>query len=73
MKYQRFSPFRYNFNELTDAMIDPVINHYYFGKMQHEKKCKKQVIQWLKYANMTGYYKNLKLKYPNPFECEKMI
>lgn len=73
MKYQRFSPFRYNFNELTVAMIDPVINHYYFGKMQYEKKCKKQVIQWLKYANMTGNYENLKLKYPSPFECEKIL
>ena len=73
LKYQRFSPFRYNFNEFTDAMIDPVINHYYFGKIQNEKKCKKQVLQWLKYAKMTGSYENLKLKYPNPFECEKML
>ena len=73
LKYQRFSPHKYEYNEFMDAMLDPVINHYYFGKMQDEKSCVKPVLQWLKYVNLTGKYKNLKLKYPNPFGCEKFF
>ena len=33
-KSQRFSNYKYTFDEFVDAMRDPVINHYYFGKMQ---------------------------------------
>ena len=73
MKYQQFSPYKYKFTEFIEAMIDPVINHYYFGKMQYEKTCSKQVLQWLKYAKLSGKYNNLKLKYPNPFKCEKYL
>ena len=70
---QRFSPHKYEFYELIDAMIDPVVSHYYIGKLQHEKACIKPVIQWLKYAKLTGKYELLKKKYPNPFECEKYL
>ena len=34
LTYQRFSNYKYTFDEFVDAMRDPVINHYYFGKMQ---------------------------------------
>ena len=51
-------------------MIDPVISHYYFSKMQHEKRCTVPVFQWLKYVNLTGKYENIKKKYPDPFRCE---
>ena len=71
LKNQRFSPYKYEYNEFIDAMIDPVISHYYFGKMQEEKNCIKPLLQWLKYVNLTGRYESLKLKYPKPFECEK--
>ena len=70
---QRFSPHKYIFDEFVDAMIDPVINHYYIGKMQHSKRCNKQLFQWLKYVNLTGKYHEIKAKYPDPFECEKVF
>ena len=71
MKNQRFSPYRYEYNEFIDALLDPVISHYYIGKMQDEQRCIKPLLQWLKYANLTGRYRILKLKYPDPFKCEK--
>ena len=73
LKFQRFSPYRYEYNEFIDAMVDPVISHYYIGKMQEEIKCIKPVLQWIKYANLSGKYRNIKLKYPNPFACEKYL
>ena len=73
LKYQRFSPHKYEYNEFIDALVDPVINHYYFGKMQHEKRCTKPVLQWIQYVKLTGKYENLKLKYPDPFKCEKIF
>ena len=71
LKYQKFSPHKYEFDEMVDAMIDPVVNHYYIGKMQEIKRCNKQLLQWLKYVNLTGRYHEIKEKYPVPFECEK--
>ena len=71
MKYQKFSPHKYEYKEYLDAMLDPVISHYYFGKMQNEIRCINPVLQWLQYAKLTGKYENLKLKYPAPFNCEK--
>ena len=71
LKNQRFSPYKYEYNEFIDALLDPVISHYYIGKMQEEKGCIKPLLQWLKYVNLTGRYRILKLKYPDPFECEK--
>ena len=73
LQSQRFSPYKYELNELVDAMIDPVINHYYAGKMQYKKNCSKQVKQWLEYVNLTGKYESIKLKYPAPFRCEKIF
>ena len=37
------------------------------------KRCNKQVLQWLKYVNLTGKYEKLKTKYPTPFQCEKIF
>ena len=73
LKYQKFSPHKYEYNEFIDAMLDPVVSHYYIGKMQNEKSCIKPLFQWLKYVNLTGRYEILKLKYPKPFKCEKFI
>ena len=41
--------------------------------MQHEKRCTKPVLQWIQYVKLTGKYENLKLKYPDPFKCEKIF
>ena len=73
LKFQRFTPYKYELSEFINAMLDPVISHYYIGKMQKEKNCIKPVYQWLLYVNLTGKYENLKLKYPNPFKCEKIF
>ena len=73
LKNQRFSPHKYEYNEFIDAMLDPVISHYYIGKMQKEKGCIKPLLQWLKYVHLTGRYNILKLKYPIPFKCEKIF
>lgn len=73
LKFQRFSPYKYEYNEMIDALLDPVISHYYIGKLHKERACINPVLQWLKYAKLTGEYKNLKLKYPNPFECENFL
>ena len=71
MKIQRFSPYKYRVDELLDAMIDPVIYHFYMDKIQYKSKCNKFVLQWLQYAKITGMYNNLKKIYPKPFKCEK--
>ena len=70
---QKFSPYKYEYEEFIDALLDPVISHYYIGKMQDEKKCIRPLLQWLKYVNLTGQYEKLKKKYPNPFKCEKFF
>jgi lipopolysaccharide biosynthesis glycosyltransferase len=72
-KIQRFSPYKYELHEFIDAMLDPVISHYYIGKMQEEKRCIKPVLQWLKFVKLTGKYESLKKKFPHPFKCENLI
>lgn len=70
-RIQRFSPHKYSFDELVDAMTDPVVQHFYLEKIQHLERCNKYVLQWLKYVNLTGKYHQLKQKYKEPFTCEK--
>ena len=67
---QQYSPYKYTLDEILDAISDPVIQHFYKGKIEEKDVCDKYVIQWLKYAKLTGQYINLKLKYPKPFRCE---
>ena len=74
MNYQQFSPFKYSSDEILNAMSDPVIHHFYIGKMHKEdNNCNKFVFQWSKYSNLTGQFNNLKLNYPKPFHCEKFL
>ena len=73
MDFQKLSPYKYTFDEIFDAISDPVIQHFYHGKLDGEYKCHKYVKQWLKYAKLTGVYNFLKLNYPNPFQCEKIF
>lgn len=73
LRVQRFSPHKYTIDEIIDAMTDPVVHHFYIGKIQHIKRCNKFALEWLKYAKLTGKYEKLKLKFPNPFKCEKIF
>ena len=73
MDFQKFSPHKYTFDEILKAISDPVIYHFYIGKIQNQRKCHKFLIQWIKYAKLTGRYKFLKMKYSKPFECEIFI
>ena len=73
LENQKFSPYKYTYDEILEAISDPVIQHFYPNKIKDESKCNKFVIQWLKYAKLSGKYENLKLKYPQPFNCEKYI
>ena len=69
-RIQRFSPYKYDINEIFDAMYDPVIYQFYMDKIQNKTECDKFVLQWITYTHLTGTHKNLKLKYPSPFQCE---
>ena len=73
LENQKSSPYKYTLGEIFDAISDPVILHFYPNKLKDENKCNKFVIQWLKYAKLSGKYEILKLKYPQPFNSEKFI
>ena len=51
-------------------MYDPVVHHFYMDKIQNKTTCDKFVLQWIRYAKLTGMHQSLKQKYPNPFSCE---
>lgn len=72
IRVQKYTPYKYRIDELFDAINDPVIHHFYFDKIQNESKCNRFVFQWIKYAQLTGVYSNLKIKFPKPFKCEKI-
>ena len=67
---QRLSPYKYTFDEIIDAILDPTILHFSTGKIQFQNKCNIYVNQWINYARITGKYQILKTKYPKPFQCE---
>jgi lipopolysaccharide biosynthesis glycosyltransferase len=70
LRIQRFSKYKYNIDEIFDAMNDPVVYHLYIRKIHNITKCDKIIKMWLTYAKLAGVYKNLKSKYPKPFKCE---
>ena len=65
---QKFSPFKYTREEIYEAALDPVIVHLYQDKIQSGLANKEYTLTWLKYVNLTGYYKDIKIRYPIPFE-----
>lgn len=72
IKHQKYSPYKYNIEEILDAAYNPFINHFYHNKIQLGRmKCSSSTMQWIKYAKLTGLYKEIKSKYPIPFRCEK--
>ena len=68
---QKYSPYKYTREEIYDAISDPVILHFYKGKLEKKSECNKYVMQWIEYAKISGIYEDLKLKYPKPFNCLK--
>ena len=69
-RVQRFAKYKYSFDEIYNAMTNPVIHHFYMEKIYNISRCNKFVFQWLKYAKEAGVYQSLKRKYPKPFLCE---
>ena len=65
---QKFSPFKYTKDEIYEAALDPVIIHLYQDKIQSGDANKEYTIKWMRYANLTGFYKEIKEKYPIPFQ-----
>ena len=67
---QKFSPFKYTKDEIYEAALDPVIVHLYQEKIQNGNVNKEYTLKWLKYVNLTGFYKEIKERYPIPFKNE---
>ena len=65
---QKFSPFKYTKDEIYEAAKDPVIVHLYEEKIQNGVINKEYTTKWLKYVNLTGFYKEIKERYPIPFQ-----
>ena len=71
---QKSSPYKYSIDEILDAAVDPVINHFYHNKIYNNEKCNRFTFQWIKYAKITGLYNKIKKKYPKPFKkCENIL
>jgi hypothetical protein len=74
LAYQRFNPFKYTIDEILDAALDPVIVHFYHHKITNGYFCNKIAFQFIRYSKLTGYYKEIKRKYPRIFiRCERFI
>ena len=71
--HQRFSPYKYSIEEILEASLDPVINHFYQDKITNCNGCNYYTKQWIKYAELTGFYENIKRKYPKPFNICKIV
>ena len=67
IKRQNDSLFKYSKDEILEAVNDPVVIHLYQEKVERGMCNEQYTNQWVKYANMTGYYLELKKKYPKPF------
>ena len=67
---QRFSPYNYSLEEIFEAASDPVISHSYRLIIKGNVQCNKATFQWIKYAKLSGFYKEIKQEYPLPFNCE---
>lgn len=71
---QRFNPFKYTKDEILDAALDPVIVHFYEHKITNGYFCNKIAFQFIRYSKLTGYYIEIKRKYPRIFiRCERFV
>jgi len=74
IKFQKSNPFKYSLQEILEAALDPVIVHYYLHKITNNIGCNKYTFQFIKYSKLTGFYDEIKSKYPIPFKmCEHLI
>ena len=66
---QKYTPYKYTIEDILEAAFDPLINHFYNYKIYDgSMDCNNITIQWIKYAKLTGFYEEIKQKYPIPFE-----
>ena len=65
---QKFSPFKYTKDEIYEAAKNPVIVHLYQEKIQGGAVNKEYTLKWLEYVNLTGFYNEIKQRYPIPFK-----
>ena len=68
MNTQKNSPFKYSIDEIFDAAADPVINHIFSTKAFMNNANKYFMDKFREYANMSGYFNEIKLKYPRAFQ-----
>ena len=74
LDHQKFSPYKYSVYEIIEAAIDPIINHLYQDKITNGINCNNLTFQFIKYAKLTGFYEQIKKKYPIPFKmCESFL
>ena len=69
LKNQKHSPYKYSIEDILEAAYDPVINHFFSGKVQEGigVGCNRITYQWVQYAKLSGLYKEIRTKYPMPF------
>ena len=63
LKLQNYTPYKYSYEEILDAVIDPVIYHFYKNKITQSSICNKYTYQFINYSKLTGFYKEIKSKY----------
>ena len=68
MVIQKNSPFKYSIDEIFDAAADPVINHIFNTKPFMNNANNYFMNKFREYANMSGYLKEIKQKYPKAFQ-----
>ena len=62
MDFQKFSPFKYTYEELIVAALKPVINNLHNNKPYMGKANKKFTKMWIKYSYLTGFFEKIKSK-----------
>ena len=55
-------------NQKNDYLSYQLIIHLYQDKVHDGAANKEYTIKWLKYVNLTGFYKEIRERYPKPFE-----
>ena len=74
LRIQKSNPFKYSLQEIMEAALDPVIIHYYVQKVTSGIGCNKYTFQFINYSKLTGFYDEIRIKYPKPFKmCEHLI
>jgi hypothetical protein len=68
-KMQQYTPYKYSYEDFSQAALDPVVNHLYTFKTNYKEfSCNAKANQYIKYAELTGFYNDIKQQNPEPFE-----